>query len=515
MKKYIIINIVLVMFLLVLFWFNSNASALNKISNEEVEPYNKYKNNNQVYKQTISYENVLKHKNSKVRTAKTPVRFNLTLDVSIPKVGANKAHSLNFKGKDVYVAVIDSGIENSHEFFQNRIALEACFSERCPNGESSMIGSGAAKPVHWHGTHVAGIIAGANSRYLGVAPEAKIIAINVFDTTGGAYDEDIIKALEWIKTLVPQYNIASVNMSLGTSSIFRNTCDNFIPEMTQAIKDLKDANVATVVAAGNSYSVGMSAPACISHSVSVAATSSWTDKVTSFSNISEYTTFAAPGLSVTSSKANNTYGASSGTSMSAPHIAGAFAVYRSKYGNQTVNKTVFDFQSTAVPALDEYSKIYAKRLDFTKMFTGQDPVVSPTTSTTSTTTTIKPITTTTTVPVVSTTFVAPVVTTTTVPNGTKFISAPSINRIRQLSIDSYGITFRYYVYQSNKPVYLILNCQNDLYSPVAYQNSFVYTGGNLLNYVFNTQQPIKYCKAVAVDANNNHSMYSVLETITN
>ena len=471
-------------------------------------------------KNTYNYKNVQTFKNTKVSTATTRVKFNFTLDLSVPKIAVNQAHNLGYTGKDIYVAVIDSGIEAAHPFFQNRVALEACFADTCPNGQSSMIGPGAARPVHWHGTHVAGIIAGKNSSFTGVAPDAKIIAINVFDPLNGAYDENIIEALNWVASLSSQYNIASVNMSLGGSAIFKSTCDDYIPQMTQAIKNLKDKNIATVIASGNSYAVGMSAPACISYAVSVAATSTWTDKVTEFSNISQYTTLSAPGLTINSSKLMGSYGSSSGTSMAAPHVAGALAVYRSKFGIQSVDKVIQDFQSTSVPALDSYSGLYSKRIDFTKLFTGQDPVTTTTTTTiTPTTTTTLPVTTTTTIPVTTTfpsttttTTIAPPVVTTTTLVTTSFIAAPSINRIVKNGTSWYGITLRYYTYNGNIPYNINLYCYSSS-SSLAYQTSFRYTGGTLLNYEFTTNNAITSCNATAVNSQGHTSAYSRTEDV--
>ena len=454
-----------------------------------------------------------------VPTATGRVKFTYNLDLSIPKINADKAIDLGYTGQDVYVAVIDTGIEVAHPFFQNRVALEACFSEQCPNGEQSMIGPGAAQPVHWHGTHVSGIIAGQNNTFTGVAPSAKIIAINVFDPSGGAYDESIIDALNWINSISSEYNIASVNMSLGSSAIFKNTCDDYIPAMTQAIKDLKDKNIATVVASGNSYAIGMSAPACISYAVSVAATSTWTDEVTQFSNISQYTTLSAPGLSIESAKLMGSYSAASGTSMAAPHVAGAFAVYRSKFGVQSVDKVVADFQSTASPALDKYSGIYSKRIDFTKLFTGNNPVPPVTTTTTTvpvvtTTTTIpNPTTTTTIVPnPTTTTTVVPVTTTTVV--STTFIAPPTINRVRKTGPIWYGITLRYYSYIKNPASAINLYCYQDLYSLPVYSNTFAYSSGTLLNYEFTTNYPITHCRAAATNSLGQSSSYSNYEEIT-
>lgn len=355
-----------------------------------------------------------------VARAKGPVKFTFSLTESIPFIGANVPYDLNYKGQDSYVVIIDTGVDSTHPFLQGRVALEACFSAKCPNGSTSMVGLGAAKPVHWHGTHVAGIVAGSNSGFHGVAPQAKIIAINVFDLSVGAYDNDIIKALNWVNSISSDYNITSINMSLGGNIPFTTSCDNYIPEMTSAIKSLKDLNIATVVSSGNNYAYGMSAPACISHSVSVAAVYTDTSSITDFSNVNKYTTLSAPGFRITSSSSGTAYQSASGTSMAAPFVAGAFAVYRSKFGVQSVDKVVLDFISASKASKDASTNLSVPRLDLTLMFT-ETPVSTTTlpivTSTTfiSTTTTAVPVTSTTstTLPVVTTTSTISTTSTTT------------------------------------------------------------------------------------------------------
>ena len=342
-----------------------------------------------------------------VAPATSAVKFTYSLSTSIPFISGNIPFDSQYRGQGIYTVIIDTGIEASHPFFQNRVALEACFSALCPNGKNQQIGSGAAKPVHWHGTHVAGIVAGYNSSFYGVAPEANIIAINVFDATGAAYDGDITRALNWVLSISDTYNIASINMSLGGNVTYLTTCDDYMPSMTTAIENLRAKNIATVIAAGNNYAHGMSAPACISSSVSVAAMYNNSSTITNFSNINKYTTIAAPGYSINSSKTEASYGTASGTSMAAPFVVGAFAVYRSKFGIQSVSKVVSDFKSTTKTAYDSYSKITIPRLDFAHLFATDTP---------STTTTTAPVTTTTVVPVTTTT--TPQVTTTTIPVAT-------------------------------------------------------------------------------------------------
>jgi subtilisin family serine protease len=327
---------------------------------------------------------------SKVPRASGKVVFRIDLQAAIPYIGANNSFDLGFTGKGTYVAVIDTGVEIGHPFLAGKVALEACFSSECPNGETEMYGPGAATPVHWHGTHVAGIIAGENQDFHGIAPDAKIIAINIFDKSGAALDRDIAKALAYIVSLTGDYNIAAVNMSLGGQQPFTETCDTYLPAVTAEIHKLRIKNVATVISSGNNYSLGMSSPACISEAVSVAASHITHNLITDFSNLSEFTTLAAPGYGINSSKMSGAYGTASGTSMAAPFVAGAFAVYRSKYGVQSVEDVVAAFQETAVPATRSYTGITAKQIDLHTLFALPVPpsttaVVSTSTSSTSTT----------------------------------------------------------------------------------------------------------------------------------
>jgi subtilisin family serine protease len=451
-KKYS--KLLLVFIMLITFIFSNSltvSASNNKDNSSTVKPKSKLNVKKKKLK-TYTYKTV-KSKTSSVPTATGPVKFKLSLSTAIPKIGANYSYDLGFTGAGSYVAIIDTGVEKSHPFLAGKVALEACFSSRCPNGQSQMIGAGAAAPVHYHGTHVAGIIAGSNASFHGIAPDAKIIAINVFDPYGGAYDGDIIKALNWINSIASEYNITSVNMSLGSNTIFKGTCDDYIPDMTTAVRNLKLKNIATVVSSGNSYAVGMSSPACISDAVSVAATSTVTDAVTDFSNVSQYTTLSAPGLQINSSKLMGSYGSASGTSMSAPFVTGAFAIYRSKFGVQTVDKAVSDLQKYSSPATDRYSGIITKRINMKSLIDQavSVPIITTTTSTvasTTTTTLVSPTTTlvpppsttsSTTVPVSTST--TSTVVTTTIPGQTYNIGKP-----RLTSLDSYSTIWRSYTY---------------------------------------------------------------------
>jgi subtilisin family serine protease len=371
------------------------------------------------------------------------------LDKSIPYIGADTAHSSSNKGKGTFVVLIDTGINTNHPMLKGRVALEACFTaaRSCPNGTNTQVGTGAAAPVDWHGSHVSGIMAGSHQQYIGVAPESKIIAINVFDKNLSSTETSIINALNWINSISPNYNIAAVNMSLGTSRIYQGYCDTVSPSMTRSIKNLYDKNIAVVVAAGNSYALGMSSPACISYTVSVAAMS-YNGYVNGFSNLSKTTTFAAPGSQIVSAGSGTSMRSASGTSMAAPHVAGIFAIYRQMYPTHSLQQAVNRIKSSSKIASDYYSDIKLPAINIATLSNIED---SPTT--TSTTTTLPwinpPTTTTTTLPgtVVTTTIPStPVVTTTTTTISPLPLFKPTVVKLRALKTNS---TYFYLTYNDS------------------------------------------------------------------
>ena len=250
-----------------------------------------------------------------------------------PMVGADRLHEAGYTGKGTFVAVIDTGADVEHPFIARREIVEACFADRCPNGRGRMVGPGAARPVHWHGTHVAGIALGRGRKMSGVAPEAGLIAINVFKRGGGARNSNILAALDWLIRVARtgRVSIASVNMSLGGPRHFSTPCRDRIYDL--AARLLAQRNVALVAAAGNeSNRRGISHPACVRGIVSVGAIDK-DFRVAKFSNSARILDLLAPGVAIRSSVSGSGSGSSRfkespGTSMAAPHVAGAYAVLR-------------------------------------------------------------------------------------------------------------------------------------------------------------------------------------------
>lgn len=274
------------------------------------------------------------------------------LSSSVPVIRADDVWPLGFTGQGLVVAVLDTGVEASHPMFQtrgnSRVLLGGCYSSTvpgqtvsfCPGGPA---GGGGPCNVNGcsHGTHVASIAAGKSSTLRGVASGAKILAIQVFSRIDsaafcapdpapctGSWSSDQVKGLERVYGLrrnLQPLRVAAVNMSLGGGA-FAAYCDDDNPAMTTAIKNLRTVGIATTIATGNDDLTGeIGSPACISHAIAVGSTND-NDTVSSFSNHSFRVDLMAPGNNITAAVLNGATGTKNGTSMAAPHVAGAWAL---------------------------------------------------------------------------------------------------------------------------------------------------------------------------------------------
>lgn len=313
------------------------------------------------------------------------------LSESVPLIQADQAWAAGFDGTGWKVAVLDTGVDRNHPFLTGAVVDEACFTHNnsCPDGTNEQHGIGAAAPCTGqgcsHGTHVAGIVAGRGPSFSGVARGASLIAIQVFSGGAGSFTMDQISALEYVYNLGDSH-IAAVNMSLGCvyqgqpDCVFTDqaACDAHATAtmIKMAIDNLRQAGIATVIASGNqNFTNQISTPGCISSAVSVGSTTK-TDDVSGFSNSASFLSLLAPGGIRNAVDPGNicssipggspppfgpcpdagtggTFGFDAGTSMAAPHVAGAWAILKQSAGaGTTVAQILNALQTTGLQITD-------------------------------------------------------------------------------------------------------------------------------------------------------------------
>ena len=280
-------------------------------------------------------------------------------------VNAPEAWAHGYTGQGVVVAVIDSGVDITHEDLVNNIWTN---SGEIAGNNIDDDGNGYIDDIHgWnfgvgqnnnnvmpgtttsgqgHGTHVAGTIAAMNNGIgaTGVAYNAEIMAIRMGDvsddgyfTNGGSLGDAIRYAVN---------NGANViNMSLGWSDS---------TDLGNALAYAASHNVVVVSAAGNSglSSPGVPASYATQHGIAVGAVDS-TKTMAYFSNRagsdSNMQYVVAPGVSVYSTLPGNTYASWDGTSMASPHVAGVAALILSANPNLTAAQVEHIITETANP----------------------------------------------------------------------------------------------------------------------------------------------------------------------
>ncbi len=315
-------------------------------------------------------------RSERVRAVEEDRLLRAALASSVPVAEGDQLQAAGWDGTGLAVAVLDTGVDASHPFLAGRVVAEACFSDGdCPNGTSTQVGPGSGTFCDWadgcfHGTHVAGIVAGSNASSTGMAPGASIIAIQVFSRFAGAacsgagenpcalaWLSDVAAGLAHVHALGGSLAIAAANVSIaGGNHSSQAACDAANPTLKAAIDALRAVDIATVVSSGNDGLLDrIGEPACISSAVSVGATTD-SDGIASFSNSAAFLSLLAPGVDVTSSVPaallGFSYGTTDGTSMAAPHVAGAWAGLRQAVPGASVGNVLTALQGTGVPLTD-------------------------------------------------------------------------------------------------------------------------------------------------------------------
>ncbi len=225
----------------------------------------------------------------------------------------------------VGVAIIDTGICLTHPDLY------------VAGGISYVTGVASANDDNGHGSHVAGIAAakinGLGVR--GVAPNAKLFAVKVLNSTGSGTLSAVISGVNWVTKNAKLKGIKVANMSLG----FTATSTTLNSAITKSVS----AGVTYVVAAGNSAADAATfSPANHPSVITVSAMADEDgdcgadglatyygadDSFATFSNYGAVVDIAAPGVTIYSTYKNGGYATMSGTSMAAPHVVGCAVLY--------------------------------------------------------------------------------------------------------------------------------------------------------------------------------------------
>lgn len=224
------------------------------------------------------------------------------------------------KGENRVIAIIDTGCDITHPDLADRILKVRNFT----TDDNSAIDK--VTDYVGHGTHVAGIIAANENQsgIIGVAPKAKLLILKALSKNGGSYDA-VVQAVNYATS----QKVDVINMSLGGPTAYG--------PLETAIKNAIANNISVVCAAGNegdgrSDSIEISYPASYVNAISVGAMT--VSRSASIFTDSNYTVdLLAPGENLSgqgiySTAPGGKYVLMRGTSMAAPHVAGAIALIK-------------------------------------------------------------------------------------------------------------------------------------------------------------------------------------------
>lgn len=222
---------------------------------------------------------------------------------------AQTAWDLTTGSNGIKVAILDTGIDESHPDLSGKVVGRANFTNSPTNED-----------IDGHGTHVAGIVGATTNNGNGVAGTGYNTALmngKVLNDDGFGDYWGIAQAVIW----ATDNGANVVNMSLGGPS--------YSQALNDAINYAWSKGVVVVAAAGNGNTSSPSYPAYFTNVIAVAATDQ-TDKKASFSNYGGWVDVAAPGVSIFSTYDGGGYGNMSGTSMASPMTAGLAALIFAK-----------------------------------------------------------------------------------------------------------------------------------------------------------------------------------------
>ena len=291
--------------------------------------------------------------------------FSPTLAQSLPQVGQPAAAAQGARGAGSTVAVLDTGVDFTLP------AFGACTAPGQPAGcrvaaAAEFASNDGSRDDDGHGTNVAGIV-------LGMAPAARVLALDVFEQTLGRNLTNVAglaAAIDFVIATKFQFNTVAMNLSLGTEGI--GSAGRCTSPVDPLFLEAQAVGVMPIVAAGNDGNPNrLSIPACSPFAVSVGAVTT-ANAVAGFSNSSRSLDLLAPGTDITAAGITM-----SGTSQATPHVAGAWAVLRSARPGLNPSQTLQALKDTGLAIIDGRQGRVVPRIRIDAALSWQARVVLP------------------------------------------------------------------------------------------------------------------------------------------
>ncbi len=222
--------------------------------------------------------------------------------------------------KDIIVAVCDQGIDYYHPDLRNNFSFELIGYDFVDDDSNPYPDNGK----EYHGTHVAGIIAGVINNHIGISgwAQVRLLAVRVLDENGEGSDFDVAEGIRW----AVNNGAKIINLSLGAESY--SSC------LKEAVEYAYKKGALLIGASGNNGSSNIFYPAKFKEVIACGALDK-NNSLAPFSNYGKEQELVACGVEVLSTIPNNQYGLLDGTSMSAPQISGVASLILSSFPSLT------------------------------------------------------------------------------------------------------------------------------------------------------------------------------------
>jgi len=256
--------------------------------------------------------------------------------IKIPKVWQKL--NTNLKTNPIVIAVIDTGIETTHEEFKNKIH---------PEGYNFILNNDNIYDIHGHGTNVSGVICAETNNFIGIAGivdnlDVKILPLQAASNNGTLFTSDVIKAIDY----AIKKNVDVINMSIGVGS--------YSETLNETIQKAVNKGIIVIAGAGNKGINSYNYPASYDNVISVGSIDE-NKNISYFSNYNDKVDIVVPGENIYTTNINNSYKNKGGTSFSTAIVSGVVAILKSVESSLT-SQEIYNILTTTAEDRGELGK---------------------------------------------------------------------------------------------------------------------------------------------------------------